>query len=96
VFLRYRMGILFGWWCFEFMDRAAYYRDRAERIRQLADAAWQPGLKEALRRLANDYDQSSRISRRVRPRSATASYCKGDLPVSEANGTDLASRKALR
>jgi hypothetical protein len=39
------------------MDRAAYYRDRAERIRQLADAAWQPGLKEALRRLANDYDQ---------------------------------------
>jgi hypothetical protein len=39
------------------MDGAAYYRDRAERIRRLADAAWQPELKEALRRLANDYDQ---------------------------------------
>jgi len=51
------MGMLFGWRCFEFMDRAAYYRDRAERIRRLADAAWQPGFKEALRRLANDYDQ---------------------------------------
>ena len=57
VFLRYRMGMLFGWRCFELMNRAAYYRDRAERIRRLADAAWQPGLKEALRRLANDYDQ---------------------------------------
>jgi hypothetical protein len=39
------------------MDRAAYYRDRAEHIRRLADAAWQPELKEALRRLANDYDE---------------------------------------
>ena len=39
------------------MDRAAYYRDRAEHIRRLADAAWQPELKEALRRVANDYDE---------------------------------------
>jgi hypothetical protein len=39
------------------MDRATHYRDRAEHIRRLAEAAWQPELKEALRRLANDYDQ---------------------------------------
>lgn len=26
-------------------------------IRRLADAAWQPELKEALRRVANDYDE---------------------------------------
>ena len=47
----------FGWRCFGLMDRAAYYRDRAEHIRRLADAAWQPELKEALRRLANDHDE---------------------------------------
>jgi hypothetical protein len=57
LFLRDRMGMALRVAVLELMDRAAYFRDRAEQIRRLADAAWQPELKEALRRLANDYDE---------------------------------------
>ena len=39
------------------MDLAARYRDKAERIRQLADLAWQPELKDMLRSLATDYEE---------------------------------------
>jgi len=39
------------------MERAAHYRDRANHTRKLADAAWQPDLKDMLRGLANDYDE---------------------------------------
>jgi hypothetical protein len=43
--------------CFKVMDRASYYRDRANHARQLAEAVRQPDLKDALRRLAQDYDE---------------------------------------
>ena len=43
--------------CLEVMDRAAHYRDRANHTRELADAAWQPDLKDLLRGLAKDYDE---------------------------------------
>jgi hypothetical protein len=39
------------------MDRTAHYRDRANHARELADAAWQPDLKDTLRGLAKDYDE---------------------------------------
>jgi hypothetical protein len=39
------------------MDRAAHYRNKAKRVRQLADAAWQPDLQDTLRSLAKDYDE---------------------------------------
>ena len=39
------------------MDRAADYRNKANRARQLADAAWQPDLQDTLRSLAKDYDE---------------------------------------
>jgi hypothetical protein len=38
------------------MDRASHYRKRADQARQLAEAAWQDDLKEALRRVARDFD----------------------------------------
>jgi hypothetical protein len=43
--------------CSTGMDRAAHYRNKAERARQLADQAWQPELKNTLRSLATDYDE---------------------------------------
>jgi hypothetical protein len=39
------------------MDRTAHYRNRADHARELADAAWQPDLKDMLRGLAKDYDE---------------------------------------
>jgi hypothetical protein len=39
------------------MDRASYYRERANHARHLADAAWQPDLEEMLRRLAQQYEE---------------------------------------
>jgi hypothetical protein len=50
-------GMFFGWRCFENMDRAAHFRRQADHAWQLADAAWQPDLKDALRHLAKDYDE---------------------------------------
>jgi hypothetical protein len=49
--------MLFGRRCSEIMDRAGYYRNRAEQIQRLADAVWQPDLKEMLRGTAQDYDE---------------------------------------
>jgi hypothetical protein len=57
LFSRDRMGMVFGSWCLEVMDHAAHYRDRASHVRELADAAWQPDLKDMLRGLAKDYDE---------------------------------------
>jgi len=41
------------------MDRASHYRDQAEHIRCLADAAWQLDLRETLRCIAKDYDRAA-------------------------------------
>jgi hypothetical protein len=57
LFSRDRMGMVFGSRCLEVMDHAAHYRDRANHVRELADAAWQPDLKDMLRGLAKDYDE---------------------------------------
>ena len=45
--------------CSEGMDRASHYRDQAEHIRCLADAAWQLDLRETLRCIAKDYDRAA-------------------------------------
>ncbi len=45
-----------GRWCLLVMDGASHYRERADHVRQLAEAAWQDDLKETLRRLARDFD----------------------------------------
>ena len=39
------------------MDRASYYREKAEHLRRLADLTWQPKLEAMLRDLALDYDK---------------------------------------
>ena len=39
------------------MASAAYYRTKANNARRLADAAWQPELKDRLNGLADDYDE---------------------------------------
>jgi hypothetical protein len=39
------------------MNRATHYRDQANHVRQLADAAWQLDLGEMLRCMAKDYDE---------------------------------------
>jgi hypothetical protein len=51
------LGTSFGCRCFKIMDRAAHYRDKANRALRLAEAAWQPELKDRLRSLAKDYDE---------------------------------------
>jgi hypothetical protein len=43
--------------CSQSMDRAIHYRNKAKRVRQLADAAWQLDLQDTLRSLAKDYDE---------------------------------------
>ena len=43
--------------CLEVMDRADRYRERANHARELAEAAWQPDLKDMLRGWAKDYDE---------------------------------------
>ena len=48
---------VFGSRCLEVMDRTAHYRDRANHVRELADAAWQPDLKDMLRGFVKDYDE---------------------------------------
>jgi hypothetical protein len=39
------------------MDRADHYRAKANNLRRLADAPWQPELKDRLHRLADDYEE---------------------------------------
>jgi hypothetical protein len=43
--------------CSAIMNRAAHYRDQATHARQLADAAWQPELRDMLRSIAKDCDE---------------------------------------
>jgi hypothetical protein len=39
------------------MNRASYYREQADHLRELADLTWQRELEVVLRALARDYDQ---------------------------------------
>ena len=39
------------------MNRASYYREQANHLRELADLTWQPELEVVLSTLARDYDQ---------------------------------------
>jgi hypothetical protein len=39
------------------MDRASYYREQADHVRQLAEMTWQDDLGALLRRVAQDYDE---------------------------------------
>jgi hypothetical protein len=39
------------------MNHAAHFRRQADHARQLADATYQHGLEDLLRRLAKDYDE---------------------------------------
>ena len=40
------------------MDRSAHYRDQANHARQLAEATWQPNLRDLLLcHLAKDFDE---------------------------------------
>jgi hypothetical protein len=39
------------------MDRASYYRERADHVRRLAEMTWQDDLEALLRRVAQDYDE---------------------------------------
>ena len=55
--LRGWVGTSFGCRCFKVMERAAHYRDKANRALRLAEAAWQPELKDRLRSLAKDYEE---------------------------------------
>ena len=41
------------------MDRASHYRHQVDQARRLAEAAWQPDLKDMLRRLAEDFDETA-------------------------------------
>jgi hypothetical protein len=54
--------------------------NKAKRVRQLADAAWQPDLQDTLRSLAKIMTRSRRILRAVLPRSATQSFWTSDHP----------------
>ena len=42
------------------MDRASYYRERADHARRLAEMTWQDDLDALLRRVAQDYDEIAR------------------------------------
>jgi len=56
------------------MDRADHYRAKANNARRLADAAWQPELKDRLHRLADDYEEIAQHTETVRPKSDTRSF----------------------
>jgi hypothetical protein len=43
--------------CFQGMENASYYRERADHVRQLAEMTWQDDLEAELRRVAQDYDE---------------------------------------
>jgi hypothetical protein len=67
--------------CFEFMDRASHYRHEADHARRLAEVTWQPDLEDMLRRLAQDLTRPPRISKLVRPRCVTPSFCRVPHPT---------------
>jgi hypothetical protein len=41
------------------MNRASYYRERADHVRRLAEMTWQDDLGGMLRGLAQDYDEAA-------------------------------------
>ena len=45
--------------CFEGMDGASYYRERADHLRRLAEMTWQRELEGVVRSLAQDYDETA-------------------------------------
>jgi hypothetical protein len=51
--------MVYGPRCFEGMDGASYYRERADHLRRLAEMTWQRDLKGVVRNLAQDYDETA-------------------------------------
>jgi hypothetical protein len=41
------------------MDDASYYREEARHARKLAEATWQPELKDTLCRVAEEFDETA-------------------------------------
>jgi hypothetical protein len=52
-------GTVNGSRCFEGMDRASDYRERATHLRRLAEMAWQDDLEALLRGLAQEYEETA-------------------------------------
>jgi hypothetical protein len=51
--------MVYGPRCFEGMDGASYYRQRADHLRRLAEMTWQRDLEGVVRSLAQDYDETA-------------------------------------
>jgi hypothetical protein len=51
--------MVYGLRCFEGMDGASYYRERADHLRRLAEMTWQRDLEGVVRSLAQDYDETA-------------------------------------
>ena len=51
--------MVYGPRCFEVMDGASYYRERADHLRRLAEMTWQRDLEGVVRSLAQDYDETA-------------------------------------
>jgi hypothetical protein len=51
--------MFYGPRCFEGMDGASYYRERADHLRRLAEMTWQRDLEGMVRSLAQDYDETA-------------------------------------
>jgi hypothetical protein len=51
--------MVYGPRCFEGMDGASYYRERADHLRRLAEMTSQRDLKGVVRNLAQDYDETA-------------------------------------
>ena len=51
--------MVYGPRCFEGMDGASYYRERADHLRRLAEMTWQRDLEGVVRSLAQDYDETA-------------------------------------
>ena len=51
--------MVYGPRCFEGMDGASYYRERADHLRRLVEMTWQRDLKGVVRSLAQDYDETA-------------------------------------
>ena len=51
--------MVYGPRCFEGMDGASCYRERADHLRRLAEMTWQRDLEGVVRSLAQDYDETA-------------------------------------
>ena len=51
--------MVYGPRCFEVMDGASYYRERADHLRRLPEMTWQRDLEGVVRSLAQDYDETA-------------------------------------